>query len=77
MNKRMKKKYLTEDEKLVLKLYHQCKKAEFKIYNVEKPLDCFAFTDQVEVTSQLDSHGGAIWTNAKKGKINATAFLKH
>ena len=77
MNKRMKKKYLTEDEKLVLKLYQKCQKAEFAIYAVEKPLDCFVFTDQVEVTSQLETHGGSIWTTAKKGKIKANAFLKN
>lgn len=77
MNKRMRKKYLTQDEKLVIELYRQCQYAEFKIYRVEKPLDCFAFTDQVEVTSELHKNGGSIWTNAMNGKIEATAFLKN
>lgn len=76
MNKRISKKYLTEDEKLVLKLYHQCESAKFNIHNVQNPLDCFAFTDQVKVTSEFRNGGGAMWTTAGKGKIEVTAFLE-
>lgn len=76
MNKRIRKECLTEDEKLVLKLYHQCEYAVFKLHDVKNPLDCFAFTDQVKVTSELRGDNEVKWTTAKRGKIEATAFLK-
>ena len=82
MNKRMKKKQsmrprgLTQDEKLVLELYRKCDKVNFYKFDETNVLGCFNYTDLVEVTSEIVRSQWSIWTEATKGKIEASAFLK-
>nr|WP_319218482.1 hypothetical protein [uncultured Trichococcus sp.] len=76
MNKRIRKKYLTEDEKKVLELYRECDNVKFYKLDEANALDCFAFTDLVKVTSEVHRVDTHVWTTAAKGKIEATAFLK-
>ncbi|CZR02791.1 hypothetical protein [Trichococcus collinsii] len=82
MNKRMKKKQstrprgLSQEEKLVLELYRKCDNVHFFKYDETNALDCFDFTDLVEVTSEVNLSESYVWTEATKGKIEASAFLK-
>ena len=82
MNKRMNKKQrtragrLSQEERLVLELYRKCDNVHFFKFDENDALECFDFTDKVEVTSEVQSTGEHIWTTAKKGKIEASAFLK-
>ena len=67
---------MTQDEKLVLELYRKCDKVSFYKFDETNVLDCFDYTDLVEVTSEVVRSQGSIWTEATKGKIEASAFLK-
>ena len=67
---------LTREEKLVLELYGKCDNVNFYKFDETNVLDCFNFTDRVEVTSEVIRSQGSIWTEAKKGKIEASAFMK-
>ena len=75
MNKRISKKNLTEDEKMVLSLYHQCEKLEFVKYNEKNSNDALSFTNQLGI-SKTKKAGDTNWTESTKGKIRAIAFLK-
>jgi hypothetical protein len=76
MNKWIRNIFLTEDEKLVLKLYENCQRADFTRHFEVSTKNCFNFTDIVQKTDEVIKGGDSAWTTASKGKISATAFLK-
>ena len=74
MKKRIRKKYLSEEEQRVLMLYNECEKVEFTRYHVEtKAAKAFV---SILGKPQIDENNDVIWYSATKGKVEVTAFLR-
>lgn len=74
MKKRIRKKYLSEEEQRVLMLYNECENVEFTRYHVETS----AAKSFVSILGkpQIDENNDVIWYSATKGKVEVTAFLR-
>lgn len=71
----MKKKYLTEDEKKVLELYHATQYIEFKSHELS-PDEALKLVERLGKGAGYYSHNTVKWFNCISGKIEVTAFIK-
>ena len=79
MNKRVEKKYLTEDERKVLKLYHAATSVSFYKFN-QSENDAKAFVGIWESPQIMNGTSDQVWLNAdtfQDGKsVSATASIE-
>ena len=74
MNKRIRKKYLSNKEQNILELYRECDSAAFYKHDVSTEL-ARSFVSIVS-TPNTHSSGDLIWVSAENNKLSATAFIK-
>lgn len=74
MNKRIRKKYLSNKEQKILALYKECESVRFYRHNdsLEK---AELFTSMIG-KPEIESSRGTIWLFSTQDKISATAFIK-
>ncbi|MGM0173669.1 hypothetical protein [Enterococcus sp. DIV0800] len=74
MNKRIRKKYLSEEERIVLKLYRKCDSVDFWLYNAQTSKANHFVSILAE--SKFKESNSDMWFQADDGKICATGFIK-
>ena len=66
---------LTEEEKIVLKLFRECNNVTFCRYECEVA-EAQVFAGSLGENVTRKEHEGCRWAEAESGKINVAAFLK-
>ena len=66
---------LSEEEKIVLKLFRECNSATFCRYECEVA-EAQVFAGSLGENVERKEHEGHRWAEAESGKINVAAFLK-
>lgn len=78
MNKRIQKKYLSDDERVVLRLFHLSNGVDFNLYDVSKD-SAEAFAGILGKPQAVESED-CKWVEANKRikniRVSATAFLE-
>lgn len=74
MNKRIRKKYLSDEERIVLRLYRECDSVDFWLHRTETSKAKYFVSTLDE--PEIKESSGNIWFKAEKGKIEATGFIK-
>ncbi|MBC1982812.1 hypothetical protein [Listeria booriae] len=74
MNKRIKKKYLTADEKKVLELYHAAQAVEFKSFVLESD-EARKLTERLGEGSHFNKYNSSSWFRNVRGKIEVTGYV--
>ncbi|OFL87286.1 hypothetical protein [Enterococcus sp. HMSC072H05] len=74
MNKRIRKKYLTNEEQKLLTLYRDCESVQFFRYkdSTDKAKNFVSIVSK----AKTESSGETRWFSSEEGKISATAFIK-
>lgn len=71
----MNKRFLTDDELAVVRLYKQCDEVRFMKHRVDRD-GAKEFVSLVESESEFVNYQGAEHFSARKGKIGAAAFIR-
>ena len=66
---------LTEEEKIVLKLFRECNSATFCRYECEVA-EAQVFAGSLGENVERKEREGRLWLESDRGKINVAAFLK-
>lgn len=67
------KKFLSEDEMKVIRLYHECKRVSFTKFS-QPTEESFRFCEIIKKPKLVHSENSS-WFIAEKGRIEVTAFL--
>lgn len=71
----MNKRFLTDDELAVVRLYKQCDEVRFMKHRMDHD-DAKDFVSLVESEPEFVNYQGAEHFSARKGKIGAAAFIR-
>lgn len=66
---------LSEEEKIVLKLFRECKSATFCRHECEFT-EAQVFAGILGENVEIKEREGRLWVESDRGKINVAAFLK-